>query len=101
MFMSRILARIPIRGAYNLVGVADVHQYLRKGQIFVCINKYDGTPAKYLKGRVLVARSPVIHPGDVQLAWAIGAPPAGSCYAKEPLANTVVFNTQGELIRQA
>lgn len=40
-------------------------------------------------------RSPVIHPGDVQLARAIGKPPMGSCFEHEPLLNTVVFPTKG------
>lgn len=88
-------ARIPVPGAYNLAGVADIHQFLQPGQIFVCIKPIDG-PMKYLEGPVLVSRSPTIHPGDIQRAIAIGAPPPGSPFVHEPLPNTVVFSTTGE-----
>lgn len=88
-------ARIPVYGGYNLVGIADVHRFLRTGEVFICINKYDGSGAKYLEGDVLISRSPVIHPGDVQIARAIGRPPEGSCFAIDPLPNTLVFNTTG------
>ncbi|KLO16990.1 RdRP-domain-containing protein [Schizopora paradoxa] len=86
-------ARIPIPG-YTLVGVADIHQYLQEGQVFICIQERN-EECKYLEGPVLVTRSPVIHPGDVQIAHAIGPPPPGSPFAIEPLQNTVVFSTLG------
>ncbi|KLO16989.1 RdRP-domain-containing protein [Schizopora paradoxa] len=86
-------ARIPAPG-YTLVGVADVHSYLREGQVFVCVQEPNEEP-KYLKGPVLITRSPVIHPGDVQIVDAIGPPPANSPFAVEPLQNTVVFSTLG------
>lgn len=88
-------ARIPIPGAWTLVGVADVHKFLQPGQIFACIKPITGGTL-YLEGQVLVSRSPTIHPGDVQLATAIGRPPLGSCFEKESLANTVVFSILGE-----
>jgi RNA-dependent RNA polymerase len=78
------------------VGIADVHQYLRPGEVFVCVNNFDGHRPKFLEGDVVVSRSPVIHPGDVQIARAIGAPPPGSCFSVEPLTNAIVFNTTGE-----
>jgi len=87
-------ARIPIPGAWTLVGVADTHRYLKPNQIFACIRPvHDG--GKYLSGRVLISRSPVIHPGDVQIVEAIGPPPPNSCFEKEELPNTVVFSVQG------
>jgi len=87
-------ARIPIQGAWTLVGVADTHRYLQPNQIFACIKPIDGGK-RYLRGRVLISRSPVIHPGDVQIVEAIGAPPSNSCFAEEALPNTVVFSVQG------
>jgi len=90
-------ARIPIPGAWTLVGVADVHRYLKPGEIFAFVRPTDGRPSIYLKGRVLISRSPTIHPGDVQIAHAIGPPPPGSCFEQEPLANTVVFSVLGQL----
>ncbi|KAG6911837.1 hypothetical protein DXG01_000084 [Tephrocybe rancida] len=87
-------ARIPIPDAWTLVGVADVHKYLQEGQVFACVKPIDG-PVVYLEGRVVISRSPTIHPGDVQIAYAIGAPPEGSCFSREPLFNTVVFSVLG------
>jgi RNA-dependent RNA polymerase len=87
-------SRIPVPGAWTLVGVADTHRYLKENQIFTCIKPISGG-RRYLSGRVLISRSPTIHPGDVRIVEAIGAPPPGSCFEEEPLANTVVFSVQG------
>jgi RNA-dependent RNA polymerase len=91
-------ARIPIPGAWTLVGVADVHQHLEAGEIFACIKDPNSSETIYLEGPTVISRSPTIHPGDVQIAKAIGRPPVGSCFAKEPLANTVVFSVKGGLL---
>ncbi|KAJ7630644.1 RNA-directed RNA polymerase 2 [Roridomyces roridus] len=88
-------ARIPIPGGVTLVGVADEHKYLREGEIFVCTRDPNTNRVEYIEGDVLISRSPTIHPGDVRLARAIGRPPPGSPYAKEPLPNTVVFSVLG------
>lgn len=87
-------ARIPVPGAWTLVGVADVHRYLAPNEIFACIKPINGG-RRYLKGRVVVSRSPTIHPGDVAIVTAIGEPPPGCCFAEEPLTNTVVFSVLG------
>jgi len=87
-------ARIPIPKAHTLVGVADVHQFLAPNEIFAYIKPRDSA-AFCLEGRVLISRSPVIHPGDVQVVHAIGQPPPGSCFAREPIPNTVVFSVLG------
>ncbi|KAK7064480.1 RNA-dependent RNA polymerase [Favolaschia claudopus] len=89
-------ARIPIKEGVTVVGVADVHQHLREGEIFVCTREPDSNKLHYLEGDVLISRSPTIHPGDVQLATAIGKPPPGSCFDHEPLPNTVVFSVLGK-----
>uniref|UniRef100_D8PK67 RNA-dependent RNA polymerase n=1 Tax=Schizophyllum commune (strain H4-8 / FGSC 9210) TaxID=578458 RepID=D8PK67_SCHCM len=91
-------ARIPIPGAYTLVGVADVHRYLAEGEVFACVKEVDSNRIEYLEGDILISRSPTIHPGDVQVVRAIGRPPAGSPFAQEPLANTVVFSVKGMLL---
>lgn len=88
-------ARIPIPGAWTLVGVADAQKYLKEGEIFACIKPVHGAKF-YIEGPVLISRSPTIHPGDVQIARAIGVPPAGSCFEIEDLPNTVVFSVLGE-----
>jgi len=89
------IARIPVPGAYNLVGIADVHQFLRPGEVFICIRPETGSGLVCLEGPVMVSRSPTIHPGDVQIVKAIGPPPPGSCFEIEPLVNTLVFSTTG------
>jgi len=90
-------SRIPVPGAWTLVGVADTHRYLQENQIFTCIKPISGG-RKYLSGRVLISRSPTIHPGDVRIVEAIGAPPPGSCFEEEALPNTVVFSVQGDFL---
>ncbi|KAG5353249.1 hypothetical protein C0989_008984 [Termitomyces sp. Mn162] len=87
-------ARIPIPDAWTLVGVADVHKFLQEGEIFACVKPIGG-PTMYLEGPVIISRSPTIHPGDVQVVHAIGEPPKNSCFAQEPLFNTVVFSVLG------
>ncbi|KAH9064156.1 RdRP-domain-containing protein [Lactarius vividus] len=85
-------ARIPVHDGYTLVGVADVHRYLQEGEVFACVSVPESNLVRYLEGPVLVSRSPVIHPGDVQVVRAIGRPPPGSPFEMEPLVNTVVFS---------
>ncbi|KZV62230.1 RdRP-domain-containing protein [Peniophora sp. CONT] len=87
-------ARIPVPKGITLVGVVDVHDTLKDSEIYACVQHRDG-PLNYLEGPVLISRSPVIHPGDVQVAHAIGRPPTGSSFAKEPLPNMVVFSARG------
>ncbi|KAI1797790.1 RdRP-domain-containing protein [Ganoderma leucocontextum] len=91
-------ARIPVPGrdSWTLVGVADVHEQLREGEVFACIDSPNESSLIYLEGDILVSRSPTIHPGDAQVVQAIGRPPAGTPLAKETLRNTIVFSTQGE-----
>ncbi|KAJ3553911.1 hypothetical protein NM688_g3369 [Phlebia brevispora] len=88
-------ARIPVPGGWTLVGVADIHGYLREGEVFACVMPSGATEPIYLEGPMLIARSPVIHPGDVQVVRAVGRPPLRSPFAREPLTNTVVFSTRG------
>jgi hypothetical protein len=88
-------ARIPVDEGYTLVGVADIHGYLQEGEIFACATISETGEFHYLEGDVLVSRSPIIHPGDVQVVHAIGRPPPGSPFEKESLMNTIVFSVKG------
>ncbi|VDB83377.1 unnamed protein product [Peniophora sp. CBMAI 1063] len=97
-------ARIPVPGSYQLVGVADEGQaYIKEGedpndvftldmnQIYVCIQEDADSEPIYLKGKCVVSRSPVVHPGDVINVFAIGKPPAGKkCFFRN-LKNVVVL----------
>lgn len=87
-------ARIPVPGGWTLVGVADEHRYLEVDQIYACVKPAQGGTI-YLEGPVLISRSPTIHPGDIQIAHAIGRPPHDSPFAVESLHNTVVFSVKG------
>jgi RNA-dependent RNA polymerase len=91
-------ARIPVHDGYTLVGVADIHSYLQEGEVFACVSIPETNLIRYLEGPVLISRSPVIHPGDVQVVHAIGRPPLESPFAKESLVNTVVFSVNGEFV---
>ncbi|CAE6449490.1 unnamed protein product [Rhizoctonia solani] len=88
-------ARIPVPGSWKLVGIADEFDYLEPRQIYACVRDRDREPV-YLEGPYIVTRSPVIHPGDVQVLTAIGKPPAGSPFDIEPLENTIVFSCRGD-----
>ncbi|KAJ3808703.1 RNA-directed RNA polymerase 2 [Lentinula aff. lateritia] len=87
--------RIPVPGAYNLVGIADINQELGPNEISVCIMEKNSGKLKYLSGPCLVSRSPTIHPGDIQLVNAI-FPKATSALRRGPLPNTIVFSTTGD-----
>ncbi len=89
-------ARIPVPGSWTLVGVADVHNVLKEGEIFACIRESKDEGSIYLEGPCWITRSPVIHPGDIQKVVAIGKPPPGSPYDIEPLTNSVVFSVKGK-----
>jgi RNA-dependent RNA polymerase len=93
-------ARIPVHEGYTLVGVADIHHYLQEGEVFACVTIPETNSIHYLEGPVLVSRSPVIHPGDVQVVRAIGQPPIGSPFAEESLVNTLVFAVNGKAPRR-
>ena len=89
-------ARIPVSDGYTLVGVADIHKYLQEGEVFACVTIQETNSIEYIEGPVLVSRSPIIHPGDVQVVRAIGRPPVGSPFQREPLMNTIVFSVNGK-----
>ena len=89
-------ARIPVKDGWNVVGVADVHGWLKEGEVFGYIVPTDGSGPVYLEGPTLVSRSPTIHPGDVQIAHGIGPPPPGSPFEHQNLRNTLVFSTKGQ-----
>jgi RNA-dependent RNA polymerase len=91
-------ARIPVPGGWILVGVADIHGFLGPRDIFACTRCPDCRKNIYFEGPTLVSRSPTIHPGDVQVLNAIGRPPSGSPFEREPLKNSIVFSIQGTFL---
>ena len=104
-------ARVPVPDSWKLVGIVDVHNILLPNQIYgitiqdrvsrsllmtftlACLVRGEGAKPEYLQGPILISKSPTIHPGDVQMAEAIGTPPPGSPLHK--LSNCVVFSQRG------
>ncbi|OBZ75664.1 RNA-dependent RNA polymerase 1 [Grifola frondosa] len=91
---------------YLLVGVADEGPtYVADGcenvftldeaEIFACIQNPGDLEPTYLKGFVLISRSPVVHPGDVQRVFAIGKPPDDKLCFFRNLKNVVVLPSSG------
>ncbi|KAF8581580.1 RdRP-domain-containing protein [Ramaria rubella] len=87
-------SRVPVPKSWKLVGVVDAHNILEPHQIYACIVRGEGSSPQYIKGTILISKSPTIHPGDVQFAEAIGAPPTGSPLLA--LTNCVVFSQRGD-----
>ncbi|GMH33449.1 hypothetical protein BSKO_01283 [Bryopsis sp. KO-2023] len=72
-------SRIPVdpRGARMLLGVVDETESLRYGQVFIQISVNLKNPlsgSKVLKQKVVVGKSPCLHPGDVRTFDAVDCP---------------------------
>ncbi|KAK0548851.1 hypothetical protein OC861_002840 [Tilletia horrida] len=84
--------RIPIPDSCILMGIMDETETLKEGQIYVCLRSPRGL-SKVLKGKCLIARSPTMHPGDVQIAHAIGE--VDEEHPLRALHNCIVFSSEG------
>ena len=87
-------AHIPVPDGYTLVGVADPYGCLEADEVFVCVASAN-TGLIFLEGQIMISRSPVSHPGDVQIRKAIGRPPKGSLLEKHIVKNALVFSIKG------
>ncbi|CDW99284.1 hypothetical protein [Sporisorium scitamineum] len=81
-------ARIPVDGC-TLIGVVDEFGFLKKGEIFAQVDYNKDGNFKAVEGKVMVGRSPTIHPGDVRVVNAV-VPPRG--HPLWQLRNVLVFN---------
>ncbi|KAJ3850837.1 RdRP-domain-containing protein [Lentinula lateritia] len=81
--------RIRVPGSYTLLGVSDEWDCLEEGEIFAQV--YDPRTQKLapIEGRVLITRSPQIHPGDCQFVEAVRRKEL------DHLKNVVVFSCKG------
>ncbi|KAL2131949.1 hypothetical protein VTI74DRAFT_4404 [Chaetomium olivicolor] len=87
-------ARIPVRHGMTLFGVIDETGYLEEGEVYVTYEKESGRHAEPPgPGRVIVTRSPALHPGDVQPAYN-RVPPEGHPLCQ--LCNCIVFSMWGD-----
>ncbi|KDQ54925.1 hypothetical protein JAAARDRAFT_693519 [Jaapia argillacea MUCL 33604] len=82
-------ARIPVPGSYTLIGVPDEWDCLNEGEIFATIFDPRTGDLLPIEGRVVVTRSPQLHPGDLQLVQAVRRTQL------EHLRNVVVFPSKG------
>lgn len=63
-------ARIPIFEGITLFGIMDETGDLKEGEVYVALDTMNGrfAPAPENGRRLIVTRSPALHPGDIQLA---------------------------------
>ena len=59
--------RIQLSGCWSLVGGVDESNTLREGEVYIAMDNADGCH----QGAVMVAHSPLLHPGDIRLCKAI------------------------------
>ncbi|KXL42944.1 hypothetical protein M433DRAFT_1076 [Acidomyces richmondensis BFW] len=85
--------RIPVPHGYTLYGIMDETGHLREGEIYVVTQKSPDGSRQVLKGKkVIVTRSPAMHPGDVQVANTVDVPTDSPL---QKLSNVVVFSQHG------
>jgi hypothetical protein len=87
-------ARIPVKDGYTLIGIMDETGILEEGQVF-CIIEEDGK-ARVINGkngrRIHITRSPALHGGDIQLAYAVNVPEDSPLMQ---LRNCICFSQKG------
>ncbi|KAF2717260.1 RdRP-domain-containing protein [Polychaeton citri CBS 116435] len=85
--------RIQVEGGYTLYGIVDETGVLKEGEIFVpVVDSTTGQRKVVKQARVAITRSPVMHPGDVQIVNAVDVPASSPLQA---LSNVVVFSQHG------
>ncbi|KAJ7806145.1 RdRP-domain-containing protein [Mycena olivaceomarginata] len=82
-------AHIIIPGSYTLIGVSDEWDCLKEGEVFATVVDDRAGLNLAVTGRILITRSPQIHPGDVQFVTAVRKPQLAH------LQNVVVFSCRG------
>lgn len=88
--------RIPIKQAHKLFGIMDETGYLQEGEIYVATEQQNSSLTDrfvLVHERVIVTKSPALHPGDIRLAKAVEVPEDSSL---RRLSNCVVFSQHGE-----
>ncbi|KAK7064732.1 RdRP-domain-containing protein [Favolaschia claudopus] len=79
-------AHILIPGSYTLIGVSDEWDCLEEGEVYATVADSRTGLNLELTGRILITRSPQIHPGDVRFVTAVRRPQLAH------LQNVVVFS---------
>ncbi|KAI6756713.1 hypothetical protein HG530_011311 [Fusarium avenaceum] len=92
-------ARIPVDKGLTLFGVMDETGFLEANQVYVTYDKTHGLyhgrriNSTLKDGRVIVTRSPALHPGDIQIVRQT-TPPEG--HPLRSLQNCIVFSQKGD-----
>jgi len=91
--------RIPVEKGVKLFGIMDETGYLQEDEIYCAIltprgfREVLGYPKDTgFRAKALISRSPSMHPGDVQLVYAVDVPPDSPL---NRLHNVVVFSQHG------
>ncbi|KAF1921282.1 RNA dependent RNA polymerase-domain-containing protein [Ampelomyces quisqualis] len=89
-------ARIPVPQGVTLFGIMDETGYLDEGEVFITFDN-----AHFIQDlsmdldncRMIITRSPALHPGDIQLATNVIPP---DHHPLRSLRNCIVFSQKGE-----
>lgn len=85
--------RIPVKQGVTLYGIMDETGYLQEGEIYVVTEDPPNRPQSVLTGgKVIVTRSPALHPGDIRTVKAVSIP---NDSLLNQLSNCVVFSQHG------
>ncbi|KAK4149994.1 RNA dependent RNA polymerase-domain-containing protein [Chaetomidium leptoderma] len=85
-------ARIPVRKGMTLFGIMDETGFLKEGEVYITYDKKDRHCEPPGPGKVILTRSPALHPGDVQVACNT-IPPDGHPLVQH--RNCLVFSKWG------
>ncbi|KAI5458153.1 RNA dependent RNA polymerase-domain-containing protein [Mariannaea sp. PMI_226] len=91
-------ARIPVDRGVTLFGVMDETGFLNEGEVYVTYDKTWARAGRRVNGtltdgRIIITRSPALHPGDVRVVRQV-TPPRGHDLLN--LQNCVVFSQKGK-----
>ncbi|KAG9526866.1 RNA-directed RNA polymerase, partial [Aureobasidium melanogenum] len=85
--------RIPVKNGVTLYGIMDETGHLKEGQIYVVTQSSPDEPRKVItKDKVIITRSPALHPGDIRIVEAVDVPEDSPL---KYLRNCVVFSQHG------
>ncbi|CEI65400.1 hypothetical protein FVEN_g6183 [Fusarium venenatum] len=92
-------ARIPVDNGVTLFGIMDETGFLNEGEVYITYDKTygrgngRGIKSTLKDGRVIVTRSPALHPGDIQLAKQVTPP---QDHPLRSLQNCIAFSQKGK-----
>lgn len=83
------MARIPVDDGIYSLGIMDEFDALEYGQVFLQISLPEGG-RKIVTGKIVVSRSPALHPGDVRVLEAVD-----NEILREAYTDCIVFPQRG------